>query len=79
MISSYHVRFLESHDGHQCHLPETKVVPSTIEEILQNSQVPTNFDNEKEDVLPDDFTQLNPHNPPPAVIPVIDTPIRHSS
>ena len=81
MISSYHVRFLESHDGHQRPLPETEVVPSTIEEILQNStQVPTNFDDEKEDVLPDDFTQLNnPHNPPPAAIPVIDTPIRRSS
>ena len=81
VISSYHIRFLESHDGHQHPLPETEVIPSTIEEILQNStQVPINFNNEEEDVLPDDLTQLNnPHNPPPAVIPVIDTPIRHSS
>ena len=81
VISSYHVRFLESHDGHQCPLPKTKVVPSTIEEIIQNStQVPTHFDNEEEDVLPDNLTQLNnPHNPPPAVIPVIDAPIRRSS
>ena len=37
VISSYHVCFLESHDGHQCPLPETEVVPS-IAEILQNSR-----------------------------------------
>ena len=37
VISSYHVWFLESHDGHHCSPPQTETEPSSLDEILKNS------------------------------------------
>ena len=81
MISSYHIRFLESHDGHSHPLPQTETVPSSLNEILQNSIPPPVFSNDKEeDTLPDDLTQLeDPAAIIPNVMPANEPQIRRSS
>jgi hypothetical protein len=81
VISSYHVRFLESHDGHNRPLPETEEIPSTLNEILENATTtPIPPDEEEEEVLPEDLTQLNNTQPiPPARNPENEIPIRRSS
>lgn len=84
VISSYHVRFLESHDGHSRPLPQTETVLLSLNEILQNSTPTPIFSNdEDEDVLPDNLTQLeNPPaaapNLPPNAPPADEPPIRRS-
>ena len=81
VISSYHVRFLESHNGHTQPLPDTEEIPSTLNEILDNAMPTPIVPNEEEDdVLPDDISQLNNTQPIlPAQNPGDDTPIRRSS
>ena len=81
VISSYHVRFLESHDGHIRPLPDTEEIPSTLNEILDNATpTPIVSNEEEEDVLPDDLSQLNNTQPILSVQnPENDTAIRRSS
>ena len=78
MISSYHVRFLESHDGHHRSLPQTETEPSSLDEILKNSTSTPIFSKDKEEILPDDLEQLEE---PQAEVPIIpnNAPIRRSS
>ena len=81
MISSYHVRFLESHDGHARPLPETEEIPSTLNKILERATpTPILLDEEEEEVLPDDLVHLNNTQPAhPTHNPENDNPIRRSS
>ena len=78
VISSYHVQFLESHDGHHHSLPQTETEPSSLNEILKNSTSTPTFSEYEEEILPDDLKQLKE---PQAEVPKIpnNTPIRHSS
>ena len=81
VISSYHVRFLESHDGHSRPLPQTETELSSLNEILQNSTpTPIFSHDEEEDVLPNDLTQLeDPEAIVPNAIPANKPQIRRSS
>ena len=81
VISSYHVRFLESHDGHMQPLPKTEEMPLTLNEILESATpTPILLDEEEEEVLPDDLVHLNNTQPAhPAHNPENDNPIRCSS
>lgn len=78
VISSYHVWFLESHDGHHCSLPQTETEPSSLDEILKNSTSTPIFSEDEEEILPDDLEQLEE---PQAEVPIIpnNAPIRRSS
>jgi len=81
VISSYHVWFLESHDGHARPLPATQEIPSTLNEILENATpTPILSNEEEEDILPDDLAQLNKTQPIlPAQNPENDAQMRCSS
>ena len=70
VISSYHVRFLESHDGHAPSIPiDKEEVPMTLEEILQSgTPTPIRSNEDEEDILPEnDYSNIQDIAPPIAV------------
>jgi len=75
VISSYHVRFLESHDGHSPSSPENPMEATTLESIVKNAtSIPIFFDDNEEEFLPpenqpkSDSTPQMTTDPPPEAI-----------
>ena len=53
VISSYHVRFLESHDGHLPSSPDIPMEATTLESIVKSATTtPILFDDDEEEFLP---------------------------
>ena len=67
VISSYHVRFLESHDGHLPSSPEIPMEATTLESIVKSATpTPIFFDDDEEEFLPSENQPKS--NPAPQII-----------